>query len=200
MKPLLTGIAVVIGLGLMVWLIPPHPVTSSEVAGDRPSGAPAAGTESPIPAGKDGGAAVPPGEDAGPAPDRQPHSTLEPAAISALRETRAGDPRAPEIGTDPRAESRRQGPPPADYRDYLSAQHEQQRRRHAAYVYAAGEKLREMDEQLEWGRSNGVSPGQLEMAREKRERLADARRRLLEEDPALESDFPEPDPLNPPTR
>ena len=41
------------------------------------------------------------------------------------------------------------------------------------------------DEQLEWGKQNGVSAEQLRSGEEKRARLAAARDRLLEDDPTL---------------
>jgi|GEM_PF-4105938 len=116
-------------------------------------------------------------------------------AVQSLRDTLRGDPRAPRIAKDMR---QRETDSPTDSPD-TTIQHplpyQLTQARNARFVFAAAEKLAEIDEQLAWGKQNGVSAEQLRRGEEKRARLAAARDRLLENDPTLATHAPDAIPL-----
>ena len=121
--------------------------------------------------------------------------TLNSEAISSLRRTRQGDPRAPRIGKDHRLRDAASDELRDNYGDYRAWQQQQRLAGYARYVAAANEKLAEMDAHLRWGESNGVSQADLAAGREKRQRLADARDTLLHDYPTLA--VPDTDTLTP---
>ena len=199
-----TAAAVVaLALALLAWRLdaPATPGTASaDGAGATVSEAPVA--SQPVkqpphaqanPAMDDWGVVTPPPPRAG----RSPSDTqsLDTDAISSLRGTRQGDPRAPDIGEDQRLHEAADRSLRDNYDDYRAWQQQRRLAGYARYVAAANDKLAEMDSQLLWGQSNGVSDAELSAARQKRQRLAQARDQLLTDYPELE--IPETDSLTP---
>ena len=124
---------------------------------------------------------------------------LNSEAVASLRNTRAGDPRAPTIGTSPSREApdAETLESPARYQDWQQANREA---RYASYLKAADQRLQEIDQQLAWGKANGVTEASLTEGEEKRQKLQAARDRLAGDYPHLVAARPEPAPWQPPTR
>ena len=144
-------------------------------------------------------AAISPAPEAPPARQSDPTEVINPsvgtldmAAIDHLRTTLDGDERAPPIAAD----VRRYQPAPAEAlanpAAYARYQHNQKMAHYATYVFAAQQRLEEIDKQLVWGKDNGVSEEQLKMAQEKRDHLARAREQLLHDYPRLKADAAAP--------
>ena len=136
------------------------------------------------------------------APPPLPTSTdagLNGDAIASLRSTRKGDPRAPAIGKGPeriRPDAATLANPER-YQDWQRATREA---RYAGYLKAADQRLQEIDQQLAWGRDNGVPHHALAEGQEKRQRLKSARDTLAGDYPHLvPAETPAPQ-WQPPTR
>ena len=118
--------------------------------------------------------------------------TLDKAAIDHLRATLDGDDRAPPIAADVRSYRPAPAEAMANPAAYAHYQHDQKMAHYATYVFAAQQRLEEIDKQMSWGKENGVSDEQLKMAQEKRDHLARARERLLDDYPDLKADAKAP--------
>ena len=128
-----------------------------------------------------------------------PSTHLNNAAITSLRQSRESDPRAPAIGQshDRIAPDTATLESPALYQNWQQANREA---RYASYLLAADQRLQEMDQQLAWGRDNGVSDYSLKEGEEKRQKLQTARDRLASDYPHLVKTPTHSPEWEPPTR